>query len=53
MIETKGGKKIKTKYKGTSISHTDLTDAYIKDGLYIGSTDDDLYILIIEREMAL
>ena len=52
MTETKGGKKIKTKYKGITISHTDLADDYVKDAIYLGSADD-LYILIIEREMAL
>lgn len=53
LIETRDGKKIKTKYKGITISHADLADDLMKDSIYLGSDENDLYVLIIEREMAL
>lgn len=53
IIETRDGKKIKTRYKGITINHTDLADDLMKDSIYMGSGENDLYMLIIEREMAL
>jgi len=53
MISYKGEKKIKSKYKGVTISYADLADDYVKDALYTGNNENHLYVLIIEREMDL